>query len=187
MKHLPTASCRCILTILLACWFGMAAAPQASAQQSQPIRSQSSSIAAGKDYTCAINPSGGVVCWGEPSYVVRGTSPAYPPVSFAELSSGVQAVVSGSSHACALKTTEMSSVGVIIAMGKFTPSLYMESTIQPPSQRENSPPAHSVNMAQSSAGAGSSTTALGVYIDLKIFPFREGRALSLWAAHRHVQ
>ena len=63
------------------------------------------SIAAGNGYTCALTDRGAVKCWGGNSYGALGdgsTTNRPLPVNVVGLSSGVQAIVAGHGHTCAL-------------------------------------------------------------------------------------
>ena len=76
--------------------------PELSGNFPQPV----SMGAGGEDFACAINPSGGVECWGDNSVgeLGNGTQNASPiPVPVSVLTSGVTAVAAGTEFACALQ------------------------------------------------------------------------------------
>lgn len=64
-------------------------------------------VVAGAAHTCALSTTGGVLCWGGNSAGQLGsgsTSPRPTPGGVSGLSSGVQSIVSGHHHTCALTT-----------------------------------------------------------------------------------
>ncbi len=73
------------------------------------------SIAAGSDRSCAINSSGGALCWGDNSFGALGSGAATQsaiPVSVVGLSSGVKSIATGSFHACAV-----TGAGAVVCWG----------------------------------------------------------------------
>ncbi|WP_419203901.1 putative Ig domain-containing protein [Bordetella trematum] len=62
-------------------------------------------ISAGFKHTCAITNVGGVKCWGDNAYGQLGdnsTTPRLLPVNVVGLSTGVEHIVAGSNHTCAM-------------------------------------------------------------------------------------
>ncbi|MCC5611035.1 putative Ig domain-containing protein [Nostoc sp. CHAB 5834] len=72
-------------------------------------------IAAGDSFACAVTQGGGAVCWGHDAYGQLGnsdelvSSPVPSPVK--GLSSGVQSLSLGATHACAVTTTGLKCWG----------------------------------------------------------------------------
>jgi alpha-tubulin suppressor-like RCC1 family protein len=65
-------------------------------------------IAAGGSHSCAVNGTGGVVCWGHNGNGELGngtTTDSSAPVAVTGLASGIIAVASGYQHSCALSST----------------------------------------------------------------------------------
>ena len=67
-------------------------------------------VTAGLSHTCALETSGGVLCWGDNTFGqlgngtrTLGTSNPYPR-SVSELGSGIKAIAAGDTHTCALTT-----------------------------------------------------------------------------------
>jgi alpha-tubulin suppressor-like RCC1 family protein len=66
-------------------------------------------VAAGTNFSCAVDDSGAVTCWGANSSGELGngtTTPSLTPVPVTGLSSGVVELVAGNGHACARTTTD---------------------------------------------------------------------------------
>ena len=66
------------------------------------------SVASGEAHTCAVNATGGVLCWGAGGSGQLGngsTSNSLTPLSVTGLSSGVAAVAAGGVHNCSLDTS----------------------------------------------------------------------------------
>ena len=89
-------------------------------------------VSAGNGYSCAIDASSGVVCWGLNDYgqLGDGTRASRPtPAPVTGLGSGVATVAAGASHACALTTGgavrcwghNMGGLGDGTAVDRFTP------------------------------------------------------------------
>jgi len=69
---------------------------------------RAASIAAGRNHSCAVTTAGGVRCWGRNEHGELGNGTfidSGAPVNVSGLSSGVEAVVAGWGHTCALTKT----------------------------------------------------------------------------------
>ncbi len=63
------------------------------------------SVSAGQTFTCVVNSSGGVSCWGKSDALGDGTTTSsFTPVAVSGLASGVSSVAAGNSFAC-VRTT----------------------------------------------------------------------------------
>lgn len=85
-------------------WGGMAIVPMKVSGIAAPVLS----IDTGEDHSCAIDANGGVMCWGENDWGEIGnglTGSQNSPVAVIGLSSGVDKVVIGDHHTCALTST----------------------------------------------------------------------------------
>ena len=72
------------------------------------IASGAKSLAAGKDFTCAVTAVGAVMCWGYNWYGQLGDGSVInrtAPVAVSGLTSGVRTVTAGRYHTCALTTS----------------------------------------------------------------------------------
>jgi alpha-tubulin suppressor-like RCC1 family protein len=69
------------------------------------LTSGATGVSAGDGFACAVNASGGVVCWGSGLYGELGDNSqanSSVPVQVSGLTSGVTAVSAGEANACAL-------------------------------------------------------------------------------------
>lgn len=78
---------------------------QATGGQQMNAATAFTAIDGGEEHTCGLTTGGGVACWGDHTDGQTGDGtdfPYRPVVTVVGLESGVQAVVAGSSHTCAL-------------------------------------------------------------------------------------
>jgi alpha-tubulin suppressor-like RCC1 family protein len=93
-------------------------------------------VALGSDFTCALNASGGVKCWGLNSYGNLGDGTyahRHSPTEVSGLGSGVVSISVGHMHACALTTAgAVKCWGGALGVGDFSAVAYGPAPVDVP-------------------------------------------------------
>jgi alpha-tubulin suppressor-like RCC1 family protein len=87
---------------------GQARADANEVPTSSANRNAQLTLGVGSDFTCVVNSSGGLKCWGYNGFGTLGdgsTTDASSPVDVVGLTSGVTGVSAGGSHVCAITTS----------------------------------------------------------------------------------